>query len=480
INIFLDLFNKNKNYNIIDHEIQNLNERRKILINELSKTPNAYWSVNNNNFSLILDTQLPVNKVELTFKNEIPDWVFIDENYNNNYDLNEVKFYKKKNKIILDVNLYSNRVNKGNFYNLSWNNITTSATKFNLISSNGKTPTDIKISSFFVKDFMSIKKIKKTFGAQTNSLNKVLFNKKYNHKSNLKTLSGEIIVKNELIFEDPIQIKPGTIFLLDENANIIFKNKVEAIGTKNKKIIFKANSNKPWGTIALLGKKTAGSKINFAEFSDGSGSFTDQLHFTSMFSIHNTENISVKNIIFKNNHFFDDMLHIIYSSDVIIENLTFHDAFGDAIDIDISKNIKILDSNFYNSKNDGIDLMESKVDIKNVNIFNSKDKAISIGESSNANLSNSKLEKNGIAVAVKDNSKTLINNVIFLNNVNQISAYKKNLQYGSGGEAIVSNSIFENKINNFSSENSNILINNSKIVGGIKKKGKKIILNERK
>ena len=473
INIFLDLFNKNKNYYILDHEIQNLNERRKILINELSKKPNVYWSVNNNNFSLIFDTQLPVNKVELTFKNEIPDWVFIDENYNNNYDLNEVKFYKKKNKIILDVNLYSNRVNKGNFYNLSWNNITTSATKFNLISSNGKTPSDIKISSFFVKDFMSIKKIKKTFGAQTNNLNKVLFNGKYNHKSNLKTLSGEIIVKNELIFEDPIQIKPGTIFLLDENANIIFKNKVEAIGTKNKKIIFKAKSNKPWGTIALLGKKTAGSKINFAEFSDGSGSFTDQLHFTSMFSIHNTENISVKNIIFKNNHFFDDMLHIIYSSDVIMENLTFYDAFGDAIDIDISKNIKILDSNFYNSKNDGIDLMESKVDIKNVNIFNSNDKAISIGESSNANLSNSKLEKNGIAVAVKDNSKTLINNVIFLNNVNQISAYKKNLQYGSGGEAIVSNSIFENKINNFSSENSNILINNSKIVGDIKKKGKK-------
>ena len=51
--------------------------------------------------------------------------------------------------------------------------------------------------------------------------------------------------------------------------------------------------------------------------------------------------------------------------------------------------------------------------------------------------------------AVKDNSKTLINNVNFLNNKNQISAYKKNLQYGSGGEAVVSNSVFKNEKNVF-------------------------------
>ena len=81
--------------------------------------------------------------------------------------------------------------------------------------------------------------------------------------------------------------------------------------------------------------------------------------------------------------------------------------------------------------------------------LNSKDKAISIGESSNAKLSNSKLENNEIAIAVKDNSKVLINNVNFQNNKNQINAYKKNLQYGSGGTAEVLNSNFMGKSNNF-------------------------------
>ena len=34
-------------------------------------------------------------------------------------------------------------------------------------------------------------------------------------------------------------IKPGTNFLLNKNSNIIFKNKVEAAGTKDNKITFK-------------------------------------------------------------------------------------------------------------------------------------------------------------------------------------------------------------------------------------------------
>ena len=163
-----------------------------------------------------------------------------------------------------------------------------------------------------------------------------------------------------------------------------------------------------------------------------------------------------------------------------MDNFIFRNAFGDAIDIDVSENVKIFNSNFYNSKNDGIDLMESKVVISNVNISNSKDKAISIGESSNAKLSNSKLENNEIAIAVKDNSKVLINNVNFQNNKNQINAYKKNLQYGSGGTAEVLNSNFMGKSNNFLSQNSSILISDSSIIGSINKTGTQILINERK
>ena len=149
INIFKDLFSQNENYKILDKNIKNLYDRKKILENELIKKPNVKWTKNINNFSIILNDQLPINNIELHFKEDVPDWVFIDENYNNSYDLNEIKFYKKNNKINLDVSLYANRINLGGTYNLFSDNIKTITTKFNLISSNRNNPSNIKISNLF-------------------------------------------------------------------------------------------------------------------------------------------------------------------------------------------------------------------------------------------------------------------------------------------------------------------------------------------
>ena len=95
INIFLDPFGKNDNYKIIEKNIQILAERQKTLKNELKIIPNASWTINDKNFSIVIDDQLPINGVELLFDNETPDWVFIDENYNKVYDKNERKFFKR-------------------------------------------------------------------------------------------------------------------------------------------------------------------------------------------------------------------------------------------------------------------------------------------------------------------------------------------------------------------------------------------------
>ena len=70
-----------------------------ILKKELMKVPKAIWKKDYKNFSLILDSKLPINDIELMFKSNIPDWVFIDENYNNILESNEIKVFKKGNKI---------------------------------------------------------------------------------------------------------------------------------------------------------------------------------------------------------------------------------------------------------------------------------------------------------------------------------------------------------------------------------------------
>ena len=103
---------------------------------------------------------------------------------------------------------------------------------------------------------------------------------------------------------------------MKEGRSLIFKNKISAIGSKNNKIKFLSESKNPWGTIAIIGKNTIGSKLKNIEIKNGSGSFSDQFYFTSMLSIHNTRDIKLENIKFEDNYHYDDMLHIIYYSKI--------------------------------------------------------------------------------------------------------------------------------------------------------------------
>ena len=168
-----------------------------------------------------------------------------------------------------------------------------------------------------------------------------------------------------------------------------------------------------------------------------------------MFSIHNSNNIIINNSNFTKNSSYDDVIHIVYSDNIIINNITVEEAFGDAIDIDISKGVRLNNIKIYSSKNDGIDFMESNGEIKNSKIVGSKDKGVSIGENSFVNIINSKIEKNKIGIAVKDMSISTIMDTTIRNNDVQIAAYSKNWQYGGGGKVTVENSRIFSEINNF-------------------------------
>ena len=87
-------------------------------------------------------------------------------------------------------------------------------------------------------------------------------------------------------------------------------------------------------------------------------------------------------------------------------------------------------------------------------------------------------KKNNIALAVKDKSIAKVLHTNFENNEIQLSAYSKNWQYGGGGSAFIYRSYFKGK-NNFlnSSEKTNLLIDDTSIVGEINIIGKNISIN---
>ena len=110
--------------------------------------------------------------------------------------------------------------------------------------------------------------------------------------------SNTIKVEKDIIFDQPVKILPGTIFLMSEGTNIIFKNKVLANGTPSQKIKFIQNfEDKHWGSVSLIGNSTSGSEFNNVEFDGGSGGNYKQYFFSSMFSIHNSKNVKIENFL---------------------------------------------------------------------------------------------------------------------------------------------------------------------------------------
>ena len=165
---------------------------------------------------------------------------------------------------------------------------------------------------------------------------------------------------------------------------------------------------------------------------------------TGMLSIHNTKDIKINNLNIENNHIFDDMIHIVYVDNIEIKNSKLDNIFSDAIDIDSSKNVKIENLNISNSGNDCIDFMQTTAQISNSSLSFCGDKGVSVGERSKILISNSNIYSNNIGVVSKDDSILEIQDSVFVNNITDMSAYKKNWRYGTGGSIKLNNVKYNN------------------------------------
>jgi len=431
--------------------------------NSLNKKPEAGWYKTKNGFEIYVNGILPISDLKFFFNNEQTKWVALDINENGIVDKNEIKFnLKKDNYVIIPYEFYANRIPYADkLVDLAKPKLKILPTRFKFISESAIKPKRIDFKNPFLKKEFELK-YKKQSAFAAKKYNKPVAN---NNMQKSIILEGIINVDKTKVYKDFVEIKPGTQFSIKNGSSIIFKNKLIALGTKEKPILFEKSSNQSWGTIALQGNKTKNSIINNVVFDGGSGSQYRNIKYTGALSIHDTENIIIKNVTLKNNSEYDDMLHIIYVDNIKLENLYIENSNMDAIDIDMSKNIEIKNIIIKKSGNDGIDLMESDAVITNIKVYNSKDKAISVGENSFLVLNKSTLSKNEIGVATKDRSFSFVANSNLINNNISLNNYKKNLQYADGGVSLIYKTNLENKKNTLVDKNSTIKIINSKVNG---------------
>jgi len=278
--------------------------------------------------------------------------------------------------------------------------------------------------------------------------------------------SGEVKLEGVTIIEQPLIIKPGTRILFAEQASLIIKNRVLAIGTQAQPIQFSAQNKEqlPWGVVAITGGAANESVLSYCHFSGGSGLKSDLYEYTAMLSIHNAEHIHINDSVFADNHLVDDMLHIVYGQ-VDLQRSEFRNAFADALDVDISS-VTVSDSVFSGSGNDAVDLMSTDMSIVNSTFIGNGDKGISVGEGSRLLAVNNVLRDNVIGIQAKDGSIALLFNQSLLSNQTALAAYKKNWRYGTGGLLILAKSILEgNGINLLVEKQSKAYLFDSAITG---------------
>ena len=407
------------------------------LLNKLEENPKANWHYQKNIFSLVTNSLSPIGNLVLTLNEENHSKLSVYYDKDNNGIISDedilIPSSNNGNQILLFADFVTNRnVIKNSFEDLP--HIELGNTQFNLIFDNQVNIKKVEAKNSFTKNEFTIQNTNDR-GNTPGRLNLPIIE----NTPLIEIWSGIKRISGVNIIDHPIVIKPGTLIEMEEKANIIFRNKVMINGSEELPIVIKPLSeNSYWGTIALQGKQTSGSKFSNLIISGGSGYESANNKYSGMLSIHNTNNIWLENIVLEDNNFFDDVLHFVYSSNVNIVNCSVNNAFADAIDIDITT-ISISKCKIDNSANDGIDSMTSKVKINETLITNSGDKAVSVGENSDVLIISSNLEGNNIGVETKDNSNTKIVESTLINNVIQSNAYLKNWQYSSGGNVQILN-----------------------------------------
>jgi hypothetical protein len=208
---------------------------------------------------------------------------------------------------------------------------------------------------------------------------------------------------------------------------------VTAIGTKDEPIRFVAkDSQKAWGSVVVQGQATTGSQFEYVEFENGSISTRNLIHYTAPFNIYDTDGFEVRHCKVGRNFEGDDSMHIGYAKGVV-DSCEFYDAKSDGLDIDISE-VTITNNIFYNSGNDGLDIMTTTMNASNNVFIDLGDKGISVGEWSEAEITDSVFLRTAVGLEIKDKSRVKAKNLILIDSKDKaINLYNKNAHYDEGG-----------------------------------------------
>ena len=260
-----------------------------------------------------------------------------------------------------------------------------------------------------------------------------VFNKK-NFKNLKENQNINMISSKEYNATKDIVINEDTIVLIDEKFNL---GKNISINIKNNSTLYvegiinfdndqdnltKIHSEDMTGSVIFLNNDYNFKNLIFENLSKPN--FTSHILYGGVNFINS--NVKLNNVYLKNSR-NEDGINIINSKSEL-KNIFFENIIADALDIDFGE-LNFLNLNCLNIRNDCLDISGAKVKGKNIITENIYDKGISVGENSIIQIKNLKMTNNNVALAVKDGSEAIIDNLDLINNALDIALFNKKKEY---------------------------------------------------
>ncbi len=366
--------------------------------------------ISNNNLELrVTNTQiLPIEIIGINIDSDYID--LISRNYINGFDTNHDQFQK-----VIKINCLSLKCTEENLNKIQ--------IRYRVF---GQKKEYVNIIKLWNNDF----KIE-NFNNNKNEISLILDKYKF-----IKKNKNELIIDNQewkisesvIIPKDhKLIIKNSSIKFLDGGQLISF-SPIFVEGEKQNPVIITSDTNKNGNGILVINTNEE-SYLNNVIFKNLSApNLISGVGLLGSVNFYEAD-VKILNSSFYKNLAGDDYINIIRSK-FYIENSYFEETLSDSIDIDFSDG-SIINSKFFQSKNDAIDFSGSNVKLDKIYIQGSGDKGISVGEGSTLNGKDIIIENSKIGIASKDASDVYLDKVT-INNVDiGLAAYIKKIEYGS-------------------------------------------------
>ncbi len=271
---------------------------------------------------------------------------------------------------------------------------------------------------------------------------------------------GEYEIRNNIVIPKnySLVVEAGTHLMFGPNVSMLSYNAIQMKGTLLEPVVIdRLNPKSAWGVIGIISAKEK-SVLKFVKISGGGAGtkkIINGIYFTGQLSFHYSD-VELVNCEILNSE-GEDGLNVKKGNIVVTDSLFLNNK-SDALDGDWVSG-KISRSHFLNNGNDGIDISGSRMVIVDTVFSGMGDKAVSIGEQSQADLLNNRIQNSTYGIVIKDLSRVRIYSTVIQKNQYGIGAYRKKPLFGGGSVKVIGGLLLGNKYDFMTDQFSNISLN---------------------